>query len=142
MRTPLYGCIVEDGFYGELQHKIKLHNDAALKSLPEFDEWPPLTRQMFAITQDSDYAREAPTYEYKGRVFHFGGQFKSIEYDWKAWKAKFENLLTKLVWQEAYVHFEPEFSTLQTFKWRMIRDKWNPQDKIVFEIKPEYWEVV
>jgi hypothetical protein len=112
----------------------------ALKSLPEFDEWPPLTRQMFAITQDSDFKTTPPTYEYSGRAFHFGGQFKSIEYEWREWKAKFEILLTKLVWKSAFVHFNTGYAVTQTFEWRLDSNKWAPYDKSDFQIKPEYWD--
>ena len=140
MATILYGCITEYGVYNELQDKIKKHNDSVLKSLPDFDEWPPLTRQMFATTKDSDYKRTPPTYEYWGRTFHFGGHFKSIEYEWSEWKIKFETLLTKLVWKDAFVHFKTEYTDVQTFRWRLDSNKWTPYDRIDFEIKKEYWD--
>jgi hypothetical protein len=106
MATTLYGCISEYGVYNELQERIKKHNDSIIESLPQFDEWPPLTRQMFAVTQDSDYLTIPPTYEYWGRTFHFGGRFKSIEYEWKEWRQKFEILLTKLVWQDSFISLQ------------------------------------
>ncbi len=138
--TTLYGCISEYGVYTDLQHKIKKHNDLGIESLPTFDKWPPLTRQMFAITQDSDFEKGSPTYEYWGRTFHFSGQFKTIEYEWKEWKEKFEVLLTKLVWKNAFVHLKPAYADVQTFVWTMNTNKWNPYDKEDFEIKQEYWD--
>jgi hypothetical protein len=140
MSTSLYGCIVEYGLYNDLQSRIKNHNDVAIKSLPDFDEWPPLTRQMFSITQDSDFPTTSLTYEYQGRAIHFGGQFKSIEYEWRAWKEKFENLLTKLIWREAFVHFQTGYADLQIFKWQMDTNKWAPNAELDFgTIKREYW---
>ena len=140
MATTLYGCITEYGVYNDLQERIKRHNDSILESLPDFDEWPPLTRQMFAITQDSDFKETSPTYEYWGRTFHFGGQFKSIEYEWGEWKAKFEVLLTKMVWKSAFVHFKTEYTDIQTFKWTLNSKKWAPYDKNEFRIIQEYWD--
>lgn len=140
MSTTLYGCILEFGPYNEFHDRIKEHNDSVLRSLPEFDEWPPLTRQMFAVTQNSDFKVIPPNYEYYGRAFHFGGQFKSIECEWKEWKAKFEMLLTKLIWMEAFVHFKPEYADLQTFRWSLNLDNWDLDNEPRFEIRPEYWD--
>jgi hypothetical protein len=134
MPTSLYGCIVEYGVYNEVQSKIKDHNNTAIKSLPDFDEWPPLTRHMFSITQDSDFTSPSPTYEYHGRIIHFGGQFKSIEYEWREWKEKFENLLTKLIWKDAFVHFKTGYTDIQTFKWRMDSNNRTLYEKGVFGI--------
>lgn len=139
MATTLYGCITEYGVYNELQEKIKRHNNLVLESLPEFDKWPPLTKQMFAITQDTDFNKTPPTYEYWGRTFHFSGQFKSIEYEWGEWKEKFETLLTKLVWKSAFVHFKTEYAEIQTFNWTLDLNKWTPSEKSNFEINREYW---
>ncbi|QHT67438.1 hypothetical protein GXP67_12760 [Rhodocytophaga rosea] len=140
MTTSLYGCIIEHGVYNELREKICSHNDLAINSLPSYDEWPPLTKQMFAITQDSNFPRTPPSYEYWGRAIHFGGNFKSIEYEWKEWKAKFENLLQKLIWREAFVHFKTEYTDVQTFQWKIDSNKWSPYDKIEFGIiNKEFW---
>lgn len=70
-----------------------------------------------------------PDLEYSGRIIHFGANLKSVEEDWGEWKQKFEALLKKLYWQEANVHFNTEYTTLQTFSWRVDLLKYDFGDK-------------
>ncbi len=50
----------------------------------------------------TDNYEGGPNLAYTGRIIHFGGNFKSITYEWKL---KFENLLTKLIWQGSRCSF-------------------------------------
>ena len=93
MATRLYGCIVEYGLSTERSNEVYRHNEHVINNLPEDDEWPPLTKNMFAITQPATSA-DGLNYQYSGRIIHFGANFKSIEYEWKEWKDKFEELST------------------------------------------------
>ena len=117
MSTKIYGCIIEFGLWnGDEQEKIYAHNSKVLLELPEFDEWPPLDQNMLNITEPYPKDR-GPNYGYCGRLIHFGGNFKSIEHEWKEWKEKFESLLEKLYWLEAQVHVQTEYLELQTYTW-------------------------
>ena len=136
MATRIYGCIVEYGLKAEMQSKIYAHNEKIIEQLPQGDEWPPLSRNMFAIT---DNYEGGPNLDYMGRIIHFGGNFKSFTYEWKEWKLKFEDLLTKLIWVEADVHVT-EFSETQAFTWTVDLLKWNFDDKEdLVPIKKEHW---
>jgi len=95
---------------------------------------------MFAITS-APPDDTGPILSYSGRIIHFGANVKSLEYDWKEWKSKFEDLLTKLLWLSADVHFKPEYADIQTFKWRIDLLKWQITAGTQIEsVKPEYWE--
>lgn len=138
MATRIYGCIVEYGLATkELNYKINSHNQDTLNELSIVDEWPPLTRNMFAITNDVEEGTSL--YTYSGRLIHFGANFKSIEYEWEEWKNKFEDLLCKLYWVEAEVHFVTEYAGVQTFEWRVDLKKWCIKDGLT-PIKKEYWD--
>ena len=88
MATRLYGCIVEFGSDPSIRSKIYNHNRKVINGLPQADKWPPLTRNMFTITHNMK--EPSPNYAYSGRLIHFGANFKSVEYEWEEWKAKFE----------------------------------------------------
>ena len=122
MATRIYGCITELD-YGitdsEIQNRINTHNENVISNLPIKSDWPPLTKKMFAITTNSDFPKEGPNFAYSGRIIHFGANFKSVEYEWKEWKTKFESLLSDLIWTQAEVHFVTEYTDVQTFRWRI-----------------------
>jgi hypothetical protein len=122
MATRLYGCITELDFGttgSEIQNRINAHNENVINSLPIKSDWPPLSKKMFAITDNSDFPKEGVNFAYSGRVIHFGANFKSVEYEWKEWRTKFENLLSELIWLNAEVHFVTEYTDVQTFRWRI-----------------------
>ncbi len=143
MATRIYGCIteLEYGLVGsDIQNRINDYNENILESLPLESEWPPLVRKMFCITKNSDFPKEGPNFGYGGRIIHFGANFKSVEYDWKEWKVKFEKLLSELIWSHAEVHFVTEYSGIQSFQWRI---KFGEIDKEIEIVKPfakELWE--
>ncbi|WP_208306288.1 hypothetical protein [Hymenobacter defluvii] len=142
MATRLYGCIEEYGLLkGIKQNEVYHHNRKVIGNLPIKDEWPPLTRNMFAITH-CDLNRPGINYAYSGRIIHFGANFKSIEHEWREWKDKFENLLTRLYWLSAAVHFKTEYTDIQTFTWEIDLDKWSipyESNGTILPIKKDYW---
>ena len=138
MATRLYGCIVEFGSDPSIRSKIYNHNRKVINGLPQADKWPPLTRNMFTITHNMK--EPSPNYAYSGRLIHFGANFKSVEYEWEEWKAKFEKFLTRLFWLEADVHFKTEYSGIQSFTWYVDLSKWYEQDsKELHPIQKQHW---
>jgi len=144
MATRLYGCIVEYATLNEaMLQKVHAHNEQVINDLPG-DSWPPISRGMFAINKIEHQLYRA-NYAYGGRLIHFGGNFKSIEYEWKAWRLKFEDLLTKLLWTGANVHFRTEYAEVQNFEWYINLNKWHiaydgDPTQPIEPIKHEYWK--
>ena len=126
MRTTLYGYIEEmDIWKSPIKNQVKRHNYRIIKSLKKDDDWPPLSREMFSITNNSNNEIYRPNLEYSGRVIHFGANLKSVEYELDEWLEKFEDLLSKLIWIESNVHFKTEYSELQTLHWRVDLHKYD-----------------
>ncbi|WP_114779436.1 hypothetical protein [Botryobacter ruber] len=93
---------------------------------------------MFAITHN--IKESSLSYDYMGRLIHFGANFKSIEHEWEEWKTKFENLLTQLYWLEADVHFKTEYAGIQPFSWSLDLLKWTAVDnKELNPIQKYHW---
>ena len=145
MATRIYGCITELDYgltNSEIQNRINNHNQDIIERLPIESEWPPLVRKMFAITDNSDFPNEGPDFAYGGRIIHFGANFKSVEYEWKEWKIKFEKLLSELIWSYAEVHFVTEYTGVQTFEWRIKFDEVD-RERDIDVVKPfdrKLWE--
>ena len=145
MATRIYGCITELDYghtNSELQNRIHAHNQDAIDNLPLESEWPPLVRKMFAVTDNSDFPNEGPNFAYGGRIIHFGANLKSVEYEWKEWKVKFEQLLSDLIWSHAEVHVVTEYTTVQTFQWK-LKVKEVHKEIDLTDVKPfskELWE--
>ena len=93
---------------------------------------------MLAITK-SKVNRTGPDLEYWGRTIHLGASLKSVEYDWDEWRFKFENLLKKLYWTEAQVHYKTESLSLFSFEWRLDLNKWNFDIENPTNITEDYW---
>ncbi|WP_298549279.1 hypothetical protein [uncultured Aquimarina sp.] len=120
MRTTLYGYIEEMDFWkSPIINQVKKHNHAVINNLKKDDEWPPLSKEMFSITSNSNNEIYRPNMEYSGRIIHFGANLKSVEHEIDEWIIKFEELLSKLIWLESKVHFQTEYSELQTLSWRV-----------------------
>lgn len=118
MRTTLYGYIEEMDFWKKpVTDEVKRHNYKEIKNLKTNDEWPPLSSEMFSITSNSNTEIYRPNLEYSGRIIHFGANLKSVEYELDEWIIKYEKLLSKLIWLESKVHFQTEYSKLQTLTW-------------------------
>ena len=102
MTTYIYGCIREYGLNSLRLVEVKRHNNRVMAHLPLSDDWPPLTRNMFAMTDNLQNANPGSMLEYTGRLIHFDASTKSIEYEWMEWQKKFEGLLTRLYWLDSY----------------------------------------
>ena len=134
MHTVIYGYIEEMDFWRDpVRKRLRKHNSAIIKTLPAADSWPPLSREMFAIS--NNYKNHpGPNFEYWGRIIHFGANLKSVEQQWGEWKNKFESLLTRLYFMEARVHVQAEYMELETSTWRVdfskyevLHDESNPR---------------
>jgi len=91
-------------------------NKARLAQLPETEEFPYLTRGMFALTTGS---RTNSFYE----MMHFAASIKNLDNcDIKDWVAKFEALLATLVWYEARVQLEIEIDGTYTYSWSASKE--------------------
>lgn len=142
IRTTIYGYIEEMDFWLDpVKSQVRTHNSNVITSLPIADKWPPLSLEMFAICKNNEL-EPGPNFEYSGRIIHFGANLKSVECDWAEWKLKFEDLLTSLYFLEARVHLKTEYSSLETFSWRVdlfkyaVKHDSNMPDKI----KKADWE--
>ncbi|MEO1449752.1 MAG: hypothetical protein AAFV07_09480 [Bacteroidota bacterium] len=118
MRTTLYGYIEEMDFWRPpVENEVKKHNHSVINSLPMADKWPPLSREMFALTHNSVHDVPRVNLEYDGRIIHFAANLKSVEHELDEWIIKYEDLLDKLIWFESKVHFQTEYTSLQTLQW-------------------------
>ena len=78
-------------------------NAAVIAGLPESDAWPFLTRVMFTIPPETVVGGH-----YRSQAIHFGASYKSVEWEWAEWLEKFEALLVRLVWKQAWVHLRAD----------------------------------
>ncbi len=124
MRTTIYGYIEEMDFWKPpIAKQVRKHNSATIKFLPTGDNWPPLSYEMFAISNNHKNS-PGPYLDYFGRIIHFGANLKSVEHEWREWRAKFEKLLLSLFFLEARVHIKTEYSPLETSSWRVDLSKY------------------
>lgn len=85
-------CTVSGCIFG---NNVDRNKHVIKKLLPLDDDWPKLTKNMFSISS-TNY--ETPGF-YKVEMIHFGASIKYLD---EAWLTKFETLLEKLSWKEAY----------------------------------------
>ena len=116
----VYGCI-KDVSGVSLDLERRRANRIAMLSLPQADEWPYLSREMFAVPKV-----EFVSDNYQTEVMHFGASYKAIEYEWAAWIKKFEELLDRMYWVSAIVHLETELAGVHTFTWEANDDGHTP----------------
>ncbi len=110
----VYGCIRDQLFANrpdEAHHRRDI-NRRALSELPSVDDWPLLSREMFALptavaTLDAVHTDVVP----------FGSSYVGVEYEWEQWIRSFEQLLRQMYWVSATVHLETEFNGVHTFVW-------------------------
>ncbi|PCK09618.1 MAG: hypothetical protein COA42_02985 [Alteromonadaceae bacterium] len=107
----VYGCI-KDATDFRVDGERRQTNREAMYQLPTVDEWPYLSREMFAIPQLS-----INNDNYQTEVIHFGASYKAVEYEWNLWMKKFEELLNSMYWVSAVVHLETELTGVHTFTW-------------------------
>jgi hypothetical protein len=100
-----------------LTMEIRKHNRNVLNILPSNDEWPPLSQKMFhSVSHEHLLA-------YRNPIIVFGGDFKSICYDWTEWLRKFEILLQQLYWENAVVNLHSELVGEHQLIWR-VKNEW------------------
>ena len=116
----VYGCI-KDAAYSQQELEHREVNRSALLALPSANEWPLISREMFAIPRTV-----AGSGYYQTEVLHFGASYKAIEYEWEQWIAEFEALLQRMFWVSATVHLETELSGTHTFTWNSLTDSHQP----------------
>ena len=113
--VTLYGMI--DGATYRSGEEFRLRQDrnrAVIEALPLEDEWPWLTRQLFALPG------AWPQGTYQGQVIHFGLSMKDDPGDQdrlEPWLLKFEQLLSRMFWFWACVHIMTEFEPELRFEW-------------------------
>jgi hypothetical protein len=92
----------------------RLHrlNREVLATLPETDQFPYLTRPMFAVPGD-----EPPQGTYRSKIIHFAASIKEVEREWRHWLEKFEGLLRRLYWFSAVVHLRAEVIGDFQYEW-------------------------
>jgi hypothetical protein len=99
----VYGVIVGSRWKLTDSDRLQRLNQQVIATLPETDDWPFLTRAMFALAGES-----VQTGRYRSQPIFFGATFKAIEWEWDQWLAKFELLLLRLFWDEVYLHLRTE----------------------------------
>jgi hypothetical protein len=139
MTTIIYGAIEEYGLNSTRKNEVYSHNEEIIAGLPTNDSWPPLSKEMFHITKN-DPNVAGPNLEYWGRMIHFAACLKSVEYEWQEWREKFEQILLKLYWTKAFVHFKPEYIGVISFSWRVDLLKWSIDEDDIKPIQKEFWE--
>jgi len=114
METVLVGYIAECWLGGDENRTrlLRRSNRRILSALPEEDSWPPLTKGLFAWSDEGGMRGG-----YRGTIIHFGGRFKSIETDWDEWLIKYESLLKQLYWESSTVFLDTEVSGQHRFDW-------------------------
>jgi hypothetical protein len=114
--SVVYGCIKDINVDPVSQEGVTRQrtNFSAMTTLPTKDDFPIISRDMFALTHNNETTGST-------EVMHFGACYKSIEYEWERWLAEFENLLRQMYWVSATVHLETELSGTHTFTWESQR---------------------
>ncbi len=108
--SVVYGCIKDSIYEQNVSHRLEA-NRSALLDLPSAEDWPLLSREMFAATA------HATDIDIHTEVVHFGASYRGIEYEWQMWMEQFEALLRKMYWVTVTVHLETEMSGIHSFVW-------------------------
>jgi hypothetical protein len=101
----------------EIIAMIGEQTDRALEALPTEDDWPPLCKSMFGWPPV-----KAPLIGYEHRMVHFAASMKNVDFALRDWLDKFESLLRKLFWNEAYVRVEQGYIGTHEFRWKPKKD--------------------
>lgn len=123
--SVVYGCI-KDMLLSHNSDENRLHrqrNQQVMMSLPSIEDWPLLSREMFAMPVAVSELDETHT-----DVMHFGTSYKGVEYEWEQWIAKFESMLKDMYWVSATVHLETELNGRHTFTWEADGSFHEPND--------------
>lgn len=127
-QSILYGMIAGPGDGPKLT-PLKLHNQCVIESLPTDDEWPWLTRAMFA------FPAPWPQGTYQEQVIHFGLSIKDFLWTQSnqtteptlphrglyegvtKWILKLESLLRQMYWYSAQVHIYTEIELNHVYRY-------------------------
>ena len=122
--SVVYGCITDMPLLqdeGERDTHRQTNRDS-LMSLPSVEDWPLISREMFAMpAQNLDETSHTD-------VVHFGSSYKGVEYEWQQWIATFEELLKGMYWVSATVHLETAYKGTHTFTWEAEDTVHEPSD--------------
>ena len=119
----VYGCIKDIVYTDDktaTQQRREI-NRRVLQSLPSSEDWPLLSREMFALPANAIVVDDLHT-----DVVPFGSSYKGVEYEWEQWIARFEAILQKMFWVSATVHLETECNGTHTFTWSSDEDCHRP----------------
>lgn len=119
-RTTLSGHIQEPNYgrkYARQTRMLQAGNWRHIRCLPREDEYPLLTRGMFAHSPKATSWDPHLTPTYQGHVLYFGGSFSSLYLDWQEWRTKFESLLRRMYWHHAVVVVVSEAAGTHLYKW-------------------------
>jgi hypothetical protein len=100
---------------GQQFRQLQKLNRQVIRSLPLMDEWPFLTRHMFALPGPFPHGGL-----YRCQVIHLGASFKELEGDLSIWLGKFEAVLRRLYWFSARLQLEGWMGD--------FRFEWVPED--------------
>lgn len=124
----VYG-VIKDSVITAADEDINKHRDTnlqAIKTLPSFDEWPLIAREMFSAPQKQSTIETLQT-----NLIHFGSTYRGVEYEWNEWINHFEQLLQSMYWVSATVHLQTEINGSHTFCWECEGDYHTPsEDKL------------
>jgi hypothetical protein len=142
----IYGMI-EGPAAGDQMRALKEHNDAIIRGLPAEDQWPWLTRSMFALPG------RWPQGTYREQIIHFGLSMKDDpplspnsafkpDRGWPkedrksvyGWIEKFEKLLREMFWFGANVHLITEFEADRVFYYPPTKAAFMPIASLAPEI--------
>lgn len=128
--TTLYGSI--EGAFGSTDdwHGLYSKNKEAIDSLPETDDWPPLTRNIFTVPKEPTNANKNPGF-YRIQMIHFAASFNNFGDVWDTWLDKFENLLKQLYWHKSHLHLSIETYGRYDYHWEV-----RTEDIHKFYLKP------
>lgn len=112
--SVVYGCIkdvvyTDDAAIAQQRREV---NRRVLASLPAAEDWPLISREMFAHPANAIVVDDLHT-----DVVPFGNSYRGVEYEWEQWLRRFEAILQKMFWVSATVHLETEMSSVHTFTW-------------------------
>lgn len=115
----VYGCIKDVLFSAEPDQVRQRRevNRRVLTALPSIEDWPLISREMFAPPAEAVLLESLHT-----DVVPFGSSYRGVEYEWEQWITRFEGLLQQMYWVSATVHLETEYSGVHTFTWHAADD--------------------
>jgi hypothetical protein len=121
----VYGFIDGATYEPPAYRRLQENNFAVLAQLPDEDDFPCLTREMFAAPPPQ--ARRGTS---RSQVIHFGASMNGLEFGVvPLWVEKFEALLRRLYWIEATAHVWTDFIDGAYQFW------WHVDDSIMYSYR-------